>query len=95
MENKFIISPELKLKLLMKLGLDANDVSLLCSCGRSKAFMIMRICRDEFDGSAGRLTKRITPRSLCRYCGTDIRDELSLLQELVSRGRGGEKYAAQ
>ncbi len=76
------ISPELKRNLLCKLGLDTTDVCILVGCKKSKASEIMRICRDEFDGQAGILTNRITPASLCRCCGTTLKEELANLEEL-------------
>lgn len=85
MRDEITISPELKLKLLSKLGLDAADVMLLCGCGKSKAFLIMRVCRDEFGGQAGCMTTRITPRSLCRYMGADLKEEMLLLEEICIR----------
>ncbi|MBO8426354.1 MAG: hypothetical protein IAC61_03430 [Firmicutes bacterium] len=85
MKEKVFISPEMKLKLLSKLGLDVTDVMLLCGCAKSKAFAIMRICRDEYGGQAGCMTTRITPRSLCRYMGADLKEEMLLLEEVCIR----------
>lgn len=72
------LSPERKSALLNRLSLRVKDVMELTGYGKRKCYELMATCRNEFNGKAGVLTDAITPKSLCKACGTTLEEQIGL-----------------
>lgn len=61
-----------------------TDIMLYCDCGKTKSYEIMKICKEQFNGSVRFNTHAVRRDSVLAYCGTDIEREKYIVQQLKS-----------
>lgn len=59
-----------------------KDIMLYCDCKKTKAFEIMQICRDKFNGSLMLIKHKIKRDSVLAYCNTSIEHEKYIIKQL-------------
>ena len=77
-----MVSFEDKERLLLQLSLNEKEIELLTGFSKSKCYSLMKICREKYNGQAGKYTSNVKPSSLCLAVGTTLEEELKTLREV-------------
>ncbi len=88
-------SLEKKIEVITRLCLRKSDVMFLTGYKDTKARKIMKICREEFNGTVParmEIDRAITTDSFLRFMGTNRKEYIeSLLGEEIAQGNSYEK----
>ena len=69
-------------ELLSKPNWNYKEVMEYCDCKKSKAYEIMKVCKEKFGGSVRFNTKVVSRDSVLAYCGTTIERERYVINQL-------------
>ena len=78
MQNK-TLTIETKEQILTRPCIRVDDVELLTGYSKRMCYNLMKVCREQFNGTAGIRTDAIKPESLCKALGTTIEEEMRLI----------------
>lgn len=72
----------LKEELLLKPAWTYKDIMLYCECKKSKAYEIMKICKEQFNGNVLFEKSSVKRNSVLEYLGTSIEEEVNVLKRI-------------
>ena len=62
---------------------DYKDVMLYCDCKKSKAYEIIKVCKEKFNGSVLFSKHGVKRNSVLEYMGTSIEQESYVLKHAI------------
>lgn len=75
-KNQNFTEMEFKIYLLSGLSLDARGVMFLYGCGKTKAYQVMKLVREKYNGSIPGFTNRIRLDAFLQMYGSTVGDQL-------------------
>ena len=69
-------------ELLAKPNWTYKEVMMYCEVKKSKAFLIMKVCKEKLNGVVLFNSHCVSRNSVLAYCGTSIEQERYVIQQL-------------
>lgn len=82
------LSIEERKRLLAMPTYSYHEVMKLCQVKKSKAFQIMKICKEKLNGKVIFEEHKVKRNSVLAYCGTSIEEETHLIRQLEMKSKG-------
>lgn len=82
------LSIEERKRLLIMPSWSYKEIMAFCQIKKSKAFQIMKICKEKLNGKVIFEEHKVKRNSVLAYCGTSIEEETHLIRQLEMKSKG-------
>lgn len=77
-------------ELLLKPNWSVSDITFYLSCGKTKAYEIMRVARNKYKGNVACDSRCVSRDSLLLAIGSNIEREVYILNQIKKGGANGK-----